>query len=210
MQSCGNPPLNANRVLSLIGKGSAQRRPCRQKETDEGTPSEVSLNAALISFSASDCETLLDLNWELQRSQIPIAGSGGFTIRSLRFCMLAAYPPNVGYRLPLNDNAITTVSTLSNTAVCVCFGCGFCCVPTCCGFHVSACKHSTVCCLRIPRLQTSKQNDPLIMAIAKISSPRLAINRDYTQVRPPGRHLPNRASSTALPVPCVGSFSIRD
>jgi hypothetical protein len=47
-------------------------------------------NAASIPFSASSCKTLLDLNWEFQRSQMPIAGSGGYTIRSLRFCMRVA------------------------------------------------------------------------------------------------------------------------
>jgi len=30
---------------------------------------------------------LLERNWELQRSQMPIGGSGGFMIRSLRGCM---------------------------------------------------------------------------------------------------------------------------
>jgi hypothetical protein len=41
----------------------------------------------LISVSASDCETLLDRNWQLQRSQMPIGGSGGLTILSLPGCM---------------------------------------------------------------------------------------------------------------------------
>ncbi len=46
-----------------------------------------SSNAALISFSTSSCERLLDLKCELQASQMPMAGSGGFTMRSLRVCM---------------------------------------------------------------------------------------------------------------------------
>lgn len=44
-------------------------------------------NAAFISASASSCEILLDLNLELQPSQIPMGGRGGFTILSLRFCI---------------------------------------------------------------------------------------------------------------------------
>ena len=60
-------------------------------------------NDALISFSASDCETLLDLNWELQRSHMPIAGSGGFTIRSLRSCIFPVYPSLSLRQNPLPD-----------------------------------------------------------------------------------------------------------
>jgi hypothetical protein len=44
-------------------------------------------NVGLISISASFCETLSDLNWELQRSQTPIGGNGVFAIRSWRFCI---------------------------------------------------------------------------------------------------------------------------